>query len=102
MKQRTLYIPGHVTTENVVWQGLLVRDAVKVIILTVIAAVIAFLIGVVFSINQLYLILAVVVAAACGVGVLQRFETNLSMADYIRAMLKFTKEQKHFYYVFRR
>jgi len=102
MKSRTLYVPSNVSLRNEVWKGLSVRDGAAVLGITLAAAGLAAMLGLVFGVPQLWCVLFVLIAAGIGVAVLTKFDTNLSMVDYIGISLKFAKEQKRFLYIYRR
>lgn len=102
MKMRTLYVPTNVSTNNEIWKGLSDVAAVKALIVTAIAGVLAFVLGLTLHIDQSNLILGVVVVAAISIGVQQKLDSNLSMLDYLRITLKFSKEQKRYHYIYRR
>lgn len=102
MKNRTLYVPADVSLRNEVWKGLSVKDAVVSLGVGAGTAGLAVMLGLVFGVPQLWCVLMVMIAAGLSVAVLSKFDTNLSIVDYLGISLKYAKEQKQYLYVYRR
>lgn len=102
MKQRMLYVPSRVSLRSEVWQGLSFKDAIKSVLVGGIAAGLSAALHFTLELDVLWCALIAIIAAAFSVTVLTRFDSGLSIMDFILISLKYSKEQKRFYYVYRR
>lgn len=99
---RTLYIPDNVRTENEIWLGLSVKSALLAGGVTLVAAILIIVIGMALSVGEMNIMLAILVVAAISIGIQTKLPNNLSIVDIIKILIKFTKEQKRFKYMYRR
>lgn len=102
MKKRMLYIPSRVSLRNEIWQGLSFIDAIKSLIVGVITAGFSAVLHFAAGLEILWCALASFIAAAFSVTVLTRLGGGMSITDILKISLKFAKEQKRFYYNYRR
>lgn len=100
MKKRTLYVPANVDIRPTVWMGLHVKDALKALLITVCSIGLAFPVGLLFHVQLIWCVLAVLIVAATSVAALAKTPTGLSISDYIGLSLKFRREQKRYPYVY--
>lgn len=102
MKHRTLYVPSRVSVRYEVWRGLSAGDAVKSVLVGVAAIGMSAAIHFIFGLAVMWCALIPMVAISFSIGVLTRFDSGLSIKDIISISLKFSKEQKRYFYVYRR
>lgn len=101
MDERKLYVPANVSVRNEVWAGFSVKDGMKSLLFMAIAAAFLFLLSRFLPIPLFFGVFATMLTGFASVGLHTRVpEVNRSILDQIGIVLRFTKSQKTYHYVY--
>ena len=96
-ERRKIYIPTNIRTRTYFFEGFGFTELIQTILFTVLIGlfdIIYFLI----SKNEVIAVTTILIAIAVGVTLFTKDKTNMSVVDYIKDLIIFSKSQKRYLY----
>lgn len=94
---KKIYIPTNVKTGNYIFDGFGVGELFKTIVITLIVSGISAIIYVITK-NLAILVLTILMTIAICITMFTKDRTNLSVVDYVKNIISFSKRQKRYLY----
>lgn len=96
-ENKRIYIPTNIRTKTYFFEGFGFSELVSTLVLTIIVGIFDL---VYFSVskNEVAAVVIILVAVAVGVTLFTKDRTNMSVTDYVRDLIIFSKSQKKYLY----
>lgn len=98
MDEKPIYVPSNFSVRKEFWQGFGVKEAVVTAIASIVFSIAAYIVHVSLQVNEMLCIIGVMVGVGSVIAVVQKFDSGLSIVDFFKIQLRYSKEQQKFHY----